>query len=141
MSPFAHYLHDLRMARKIRQMDLAEMMGYDQSYVSALEVGLKSPPTKEFVEKLIHVLDMTPAQAKEARDEAAASQRKWVLDSNLPRDAYRMVQALHERVGRLHPQQINMICSILEMSDAMPERPPEPLRRLPRRKPSEEVTM
>lgn len=141
MSPFAHFLHNLRMARKIRQIDLAEMMGYDQSYVSALEVGLKAPPTKEFVEKLIHVLDMTPEQAQEARDEASASQRKWVLDASIPQDAYRMVKAMHDRVGRLHPQQISLICSILEMSDTMPERPPEQLRRLPRRKPTEEATM
>lgn len=141
MSPFAHYLHKLRMTRKIRQTDLAEMTGYEQSYVSALEVGLKSPPTEEFVTKLIVVLKMTPEQAQEAREEAAASQRKFILEADTHQDIYRMMNCLRACVDRLHPKQIKTICDVLEMSEEMPPRQPEPLRRLPRRKPSEEATM
>lgn len=141
MSPFAHFLHALRMTRKIRQSDLAEMTGYEQSYISAVEVGLKSPPTPEFVEKLIAVLDLTPSQAQVAREEAAASQRKLVLDSDCPQDVYRLLKALRERVDRLHPKQVSMICSILEMSDVLPARPPELQRRMRRRKTSVEAAM
>lgn len=141
MSPFAHYLHKLRMTRNIRQTDLAKMTGYEQSYVSALEVGLKSPPTEEFVAKLIAVLKMTADQAQEAREEAEASQRKFILEAEAHQDIYRMVNIMRTRVNRLHPKQIKMICDVMEMIDEMPPRQPEPLRRLPRRKPSEEVTM
>ncbi|RYE02401.1 MAG: XRE family transcriptional regulator [Sphingobacteriales bacterium] len=141
MSPFARYLYDLRMARQIRQCDLAEMLGYDQSYVSALEVGLKSPPPKEFVERLINALSLPPEDALRARQEADASQRRLVLDVQMPEDVYRLVHALRGRVTRLQPKQINMICDILEMSDGMPARQPEPGRRIPRRKSSQEAPM
>lgn len=45
MSPFAHFLHDLRMRYGIRQRDLAERMGYETGYFSALEVGIKGTTT------------------------------------------------------------------------------------------------
>jgi predicted transcriptional regulator len=47
MSPFSHFLHTLRMRLEIRQAELAALVGYEQSYISALEVGLKGPPTEE----------------------------------------------------------------------------------------------
>ena len=51
MSPFSHFLHELRLQHQIRQSELAELLGYEQSYISALEVGIKGPPTDEFVRK------------------------------------------------------------------------------------------
>lgn len=141
MSPFAHYLHDLRISRQIRQCDLAEMIGYDQSYVSALEVGLKSPPPSEFVERLITALALSSEDAASARREAEASQRRLVLDAKMPEDVYRLIHALRGRVGRLQPTQISMIQDILEMSDGMPARRPEPLRRIPRRTTTQEAPM
>ena len=57
MNPFSHYLHDLRMRHEIRQSELAELLGYEQSYISALEIGAKGPPTPEFIEKLILALE------------------------------------------------------------------------------------
>jgi transcriptional regulator with XRE-family HTH domain len=141
MSPFAHFLHSLRKARQIRQCDLAEMLGYDQSYVSALEVGLKSPPPQEFVEKLINVLSLPEEDAARARREADASNRRLVLDVQAPQDLYRMVDALRARMSRLHPKQINMICDILELSDGMSARPPEPASRVSRRKSTQEAPM
>jgi transcriptional regulator with XRE-family HTH domain len=62
MSPFSHFLHDLRMRLEIRQAELAELVGYEQSYISALEVGLKGPPTQEFIARLIHALSLSPAE-------------------------------------------------------------------------------
>lgn len=50
MSPFSHFLHELRLRHQIRQAELAELLGYEQSYISALEIGAKGPPTEEFVE-------------------------------------------------------------------------------------------
>jgi predicted transcriptional regulator len=46
MSPFSHFLHELRLQHQIRQSELAELLGYEQSYISALEVGIKGPPTE-----------------------------------------------------------------------------------------------
>jgi len=59
MSPFSHMLYELRMRFEIRQADLAELVGYEQSYISALEVGSKGPPTPEFIDKLVSVLELS----------------------------------------------------------------------------------
>jgi predicted transcriptional regulator len=47
MSPFASALHSIRMQHGICQTVLADMIGYEQTYISALEVGKKGPPTQE----------------------------------------------------------------------------------------------
>ncbi|UGA40203.1 helix-turn-helix domain-containing protein [Chromobacterium haemolyticum] len=73
MSPFAHMLHELRMRYGIRQGDLAELIGYEQSYVSSLEVGIKGPPQPEFITKLIKALDLPPED--QARLSAAVTHR------------------------------------------------------------------
>lgn len=78
MSPFSHFLHELRLQHQIRQSELAELLGYEQSYISALEVGIKGPPTEEFVEKLITALDLPPTAQLELREAIAASDRKLV---------------------------------------------------------------
>lgn len=58
MSPFAHLLHNLQMRHNIRQSELAERLGYEQSYISALEIGLKGPPGPDFVDRLIAALEL-----------------------------------------------------------------------------------
>ena len=55
MSPFSRYLVDLRRRLGVRQGELADLLGYDQSYLSALEIGQKGPPTPEFVDRLARV--------------------------------------------------------------------------------------
>jgi len=80
MSPFARQLHDLRMRHGIRQNELAQLIGYDQTYISELEVGLKGPPPPDFVDKLVNALPLTSAEAQELRGAAKASDRKLVLE-------------------------------------------------------------
>jgi transcriptional regulator with XRE-family HTH domain len=137
MSPFSHFLHELRMRRGVRQAELAEMTGYEQSYISALEVGLKGPPTEEFVEKLIEAFDLPPDQAREVRAVADASERKLVLDKDCPPDLYWMLKDMREHLRHLHPRHIKMIRDVLELAGEVPARQPELPRRLPRRRQEE----
>lgn len=137
MSPFSHFLHDLRMRHEIRQSDLAELLGYEQSYISALEIGVKGPPTSEFVEKLVTVLALTPLERAEARQIMEASQRKFVLDSDSPQDLFWMFKELREQMNALRPVQIKMIRDVLGMTGSLAEPEPEPVRRLRRRRKEE----
>lgn len=140
MSPFSHYLHDLRMRHEIRQSELAELLGYEQSYISALEIGAKGPPTPEFLEKLILVLDMSEGEQEELRQIAEASQRKLALNSDCPPDVFWMLKELREQVNRLHPVQVKMIRDALELKGSFVDPRPEPVRRIKRRR-REEVRM
>ena len=88
MSPFSGFLHDLRMRRRLRQADLADLLGYEQSYISALETGLKGPPTFEFLSRLAEVLALSSAEREEMDMSSRASQRKLMIDSDAPPDVY-----------------------------------------------------
>ena len=140
MSPFAHLLHSLRMRFGIRQSELAALIAYDQTYISALEVGLKGPPPADFVDRIIAALNLPEAEQVEMRTAVAASQRKLVIDRDTPQEVYWMLAALRERLPHLHPAQIRMIREIVDFPDTLGQRKPTAIARLKRRK-NEEVEM
>lgn len=122
------------MRYDIRQGDLAELIGYEQSYVSALEVGIKGPPLPAFVDKLIKALELAPAEQERLHAAVAASQRKLVIDVDAPKEVYQLMAELQQRLQTLHPVQIRMIREVLSMREVLAEPMPEPIRRLKRRK-------
>ena len=138
MSPFAHLLHSLRMRFGIRQSELSALIGYDQTYISALEIGAKGPPPAEFVQKVIRALDLSESEQDELHAAVTASHPKLVIDRDSPQELFWMLSKLRERLPRLHPAQIRMITDIVELSDALIERKPAPAARLKRRKFEEE---
>lgn len=140
MSPFATYLYELRMRHSIRQGELSELIGYDQTYISALEVGLKGPPTPEFVDKLVERLELSTPQALELRNAAAASKRKLVIDVDAHPEVYLMFAALKNRLHDLHPAEARVIKAVLDMPDAVQLHELEPAKRLRRRKSEEAST-
>ena len=140
MSPFSHFLHELRLQHQIRQSELAELLGYEQSYISALEVGIKGPPTDEFVRKLIITMALAPSAQLELREAIAASDRKLALPVDSPQSVYWMFKRLRDQIDNLHPLQVKMIQDALAMRSSLVEPSPEPVRRLKRRR-QEEATM
>jgi transcriptional regulator with XRE-family HTH domain len=56
MSPFAVLLKRFRQARGLKQKDLALRLGYEPSYLSALERSEKGPPRDDFIRRLIRGL-------------------------------------------------------------------------------------
>jgi len=141
MSPFSHLLHELRIRRNIRQAELAELLGYEQSYISALEVGLKGPPTEEFVDRLIQALAISEVEQHRLRTAVQASQRKLVIDPDAPPDIYWLLNDLRSEVKCLSPGQVRMIREILGLRETLSEERAEPERRLKRRGRKEEATM
>lgn len=134
MSPFARQLHEIRMRHGIRQNELAELIGYDQTYISALEVGLKGPPTMEFVEKLVSTLPLTSAEENELRTAAKASDRKLILDPDAHPDVYWMLDALRQKLDGLHPAQARLIRELLNLPEVVLQQEAEPVQRLRRRR-------
>lgn len=115
MSPFSHLLHDLRMRHDVRQVELAKRMGYEQSYISALESGLKGPPTPEFVERLISELALPQEDAREVRSAAAASQRKLVIEPAARPDIYLLLAQLRDTITTLSPRHVQILSNTLAM--------------------------
>lgn len=86
--------HELRLRHGIHQTELAELLGYEQSYISALEIGTKGPPTPEFFAKLAQSFDMRDAEQHELEQIAEASQRKLALDTDSQRISKRQNRLL-----------------------------------------------
>lgn len=125
MSPFAFALRNLRLKLDIRQAELARMAGYEQSYLSGIELGSKGPPTHEFVERLIKVLDLPATEANHLRKAREASERKFEIPTDAPEETYLLCNTLHTRLGQLHPLQRQAILNILQLPDDL--KPASPL--------------
>lgn len=126
MSPFAFALRELRNRLNIRQADLARMVGYEQSYLSGLELGSKGPPTHEFVERLITALELPTSEADRLRKARGASERKFEIPTDSPEDTYLLCNTLHARLSQLHPLQRQAIFSILQLTDDLKSASPLP---------------
>jgi len=115
MSPFADQLKSFRIRRGLRQTELAELVGYEQSYVSALELGLKGPPTEEFVMKLVGVLKLSQEERFALSEVVAASQRKINIPPEAPAEIYWLCHKLRQQLGQLHPIQVELIETALSL--------------------------
>ena len=140
MSPFSHLLYELRMRHGVRQVELAERVGYDQTYISALEVGLKGPPTQEFVGRLARAMSLSTAEIQAVEAAVEASQRKYIIDVDAPRDVYSLASNFHTKLPTLTPTQVRLIQGVLDLAEHQSEPWTEPPRR-PRRRRNEEATM
>jgi transcriptional regulator with XRE-family HTH domain len=131
-------LNEIRMRHELRQSELAELMGFDQSYISALEVGLKGPPTPEFVDKLCLALELNVEEERAVREAVEASERKFVLPADASVDAFLLWKDLSDQIFHLHPAEIRLIRDLLHLKKHCKEQRVEPIRRL-RRRSREEV--
>lgn len=136
MSPFSESLHSLRVRHGLRQVELAKLIGYEQSYISALEVGLKGPPTDEFLERVSVALALSEAEQEGLRAAAMASQRKLAIEPDAPADIYWLLRDLRDEIEHLTPAQVRMIREVLALRGTLHETR-EPVRRLKRRTTSE----
>lgn len=121
------------MQRNIRQAELAVLVGHKQSYISALEVGLKGPPTPEFLTRLTEALALSPEEQQQLSLVVDASQRKLTLDPDMPQDIYWLLKDLRDQVDALTPVQIRMMRDVLRLKLEGEDSRREHVRRLKRR--------
>lgn len=117
MSPFAYILRDLRIHRKLLQKDAAEILGYEQSYISALENGSKGPPKQEFINKLIVKFDLDKYEQDQLRIAMEKSKRKLVVPLSADVAEYELCHQLDTQLGRLLPKQIELIQFALNLRE------------------------
>lgn len=115
MNPFAARLRSFRIDKGLRQSDLAEQIGYEQSYISALEIGIKGPPTPEFVLGLVRVLNLSNEEHAILNEAVAASQRKISIPNNAAEEVYWLCHDLQQQLDHLHPAQISLIRTALNL--------------------------
>lgn len=109
MSPFASFLRQIRASRGYLQKEFAHHLGYEASYVSALERSRKGPPRRDFVDRVIRLLRLTDEEQVELQRALQASKRQIVLPCAASEDEYRLLRDLEPQLGHLRPIQIELI--------------------------------
>lgn len=109
MSPFSILLRQLRVRRGLKQKDLAHHLGYESSYLSALERSEKGPPRQDFIRRLIRGLELDEAEQAELARTLKASRRQVSLPARASEGEYALLHQLEPQLGHLHPLQIQLI--------------------------------
>lgn len=116
-------------------------MGYDQGYISGLELGRKGPPTKEFVAKLIKAMDLDENAQATLHQSVEDSQRRYVLPGDTSTEIYKMIRKLWEELDNLEPAQIRAITEILSIEGKKNSAPRARAGQAPTNEQYEEVKM
>lgn len=109
MSPFAHFLKQIRGNRGYRQKDLAHSLGYEPSYLSALERGDKGPPRRDFITRLIRGLSLNDQELAELEDALESSRRQFSIPRCASQTEFQLVHQLVPKLGSLNSLQIQLI--------------------------------
>jgi transcriptional regulator with XRE-family HTH domain len=115
MSPFSVYLSELRHRFGLRQTKLAEMLGYEQSYISGLESGTKSPTNQEFLSRLVRAFHLSEEEQSELARAVKHSQQRFVLPREAPPEAFRLCCELWEKLERLPLPQLQAMRVVLSL--------------------------
>jgi len=119
VSPFSRYLKTLRIHRGIRQKDLAYQLGYEPSYLSALERSEKGPPKEDFVHRLISGLCLDDEEQAELLRTLKLSRRQISLPPQASEDEYRLIHEIEPQLGHLSPLQIQLIKLALRLPPSL----------------------
>lgn len=119
MSPFSRFLKALRLKRGYRQKQLAWHLGYEPSYLSALERSEKGPPRRDFIDRLIKGLDLDEVEKAELEQALHASRRQLTLPVRASDEEYALVRLLEPQLGNLLPVQIELIELALRIPNSL----------------------
>jgi len=109
MSPFSILLRQLRVSRRLKQKEMANRLGYEPSYISALERGNKGPPKQDFINRLIQGLQLTEEEQATLAQALRLSRRHFSLPSRASEREYTLLHQLEPQLGHLSPLQIQLI--------------------------------
>lgn len=121
-SPFAVFLRDLRLRNNIRQRELAAQLGYEQAYISALELGMRTP-SKELLKVLVEKMPMSGKDQAALQQAICKSGRRFVLPAEVPTDTYRFCHELWAKIEDLHPAVIQAMRDLLRLEDEISDQP------------------
>lgn len=138
-SPISTYLRDLRLRVGVTQLNLAHSIGYEQAYVSSIELGLKSP-SPEFLSKLVAVLKLSLEDRENMEMAVKASRRRFILPPDSSAKTYVFFNELWDKLDRLHPALLDAMHVMLKVEEQVAERPRYQPTRL-RRRSKQEVPM
>lgn len=118
MTPFSIKLREIREHRGLIQKDMADILGYEQSYLSALETGLKAPPKYPHLKRLIEKLDLAEEEVKEFEEAAFKSRLVFKIPRKIRPEILNMCHRLEGQLLTISNEQIQLISIALNMNQS-----------------------
>ena len=109
MSPFARQLKKIRTEKQLQQKTMAELIGCEQSYLSALETDAKSPPQGKNLFQLIKKLKLTEVEESVLLAAAEQSRRSIRLPLKGQTQLFEICHALEDQLPYISDIQLQMI--------------------------------
>jgi transcriptional regulator with XRE-family HTH domain len=117
MNPFSNEIRRLRKIKGIQQKDAAEKLGYEQSYISAVELGLKDPPKYPgFLEKLTKIYQLTEDEHHHLKHLLHLSNRVITIPKKASEEEFYLGHQMEQKFGTLSAEQIHLIKAVLNMN-------------------------
>lgn len=121
MSPFSITFKALRVKRNLSQKEAADLLGVEQSYISAIERGHKPAPKKGFVD-LVESKYQLDKEEKIGLVQAYSNSRHcYMLSHKAPMEAYEIFTALEYQAAILNSHQIAIMRIALGLEDLFPK--------------------
>lgn len=109
MSPFAYQLRKIRTERQLQQKTMAEMIGCEQSYLSALETDSKVPPQKEKLLQLLKKLNLSAEEEAVLIIAAEKSRRSIRLPLKAQSRLFEVCHQLEDQLPNISDLQLELI--------------------------------
>ena len=118
MTPFGARLREIRAERKLTLKDMATGLGVTPAYLSALEHGKKSIPSKRFVHRVCQYLNIIWDEAEDLAALARQSNPRVVVHTaGLSPAATALANLLADRIAILSPDQIEALIQQITQPD------------------------
>ncbi|PPC84777.1 MAG: transcriptional regulator [Methylotenera sp.] len=116
MSPFAYQLRKIRTERQLQQKVMAEIIGCEQSYLSALETDSKVPPQKEKLIQFLKKLSLSSEQMAELLSAAEKSRRTIHLPLKARSQIFEVCHKLEDQLPNISDIQLELIAIALRLN-------------------------
>ncbi|GAA6167914.1 helix-turn-helix domain-containing protein [Sessilibacter corallicola] len=116
MTPFGNYLEQLRRKRGLQQQQLAEGVGINACYISGMEGGRKNPASKEVLNRIIKVLDLSTEEVETFWLRVEQSKRSIKIPQETSAKEFELISELWKKLGSLSEPQIHIISAALKIT-------------------------
>lgn len=120
---FSRTLKNLRTNCGLRQRQLAEKIGCEQSYLSALGRAHKHPPQKEKLEFIIKKMELSEQDAAKLREAALNTIRLIKIPQSAGEDIRLMCRLFEQTLPQISNVQVKLITLALSLPKTQLEAP------------------
>lgn len=112
MTALGNFVRDRRIELGLTQATLATRMGVDDTYISAVETGRRTPDSSPFLEILGRALELDSDRVRQLFNVARRSQRFFRLPEELSPRKHAVFMAIAEDLPQLSPEDVEVIASV-----------------------------